>query len=248
MERVAFLIEDSGERIPCLLNPESLVLRRWSGLMPLRTPTGRLTSGSGDDPLIVTGGGTTELRLDLLFDVGLDSATPKMTDVRILTKPLWDLTENRTGTHDRALQPVARFVWGKSWNIRGLVASMAERLEQFDALGNPGRSWLRMRFLRVPEQAPPAGAAEDLTLESPTLPLVPEPSAPESTEPHELVPAPAGEGGADAGLLPELAFRYFGNAQDWRRMASSNRIDDPMQIAPGTVFRVPSHPRPERLT
>ena len=28
MERVAFLVEDTGERIPCLLNPESLVVRR----------------------------------------------------------------------------------------------------------------------------------------------------------------------------------------------------------------------------
>lgn len=248
MERVAFLIENSGERIACLLNPESLVLRRWSGVKPLRSPTGSLTAGTGDDPLILTGGGTTELRLDLLFDVGLDAATPKISDVRFLTKPLWDLTENRTGIEGRALQPVARFVWGKSWNIRGLVASMAERLEQFDALGNPGRSWLRMRFLRVPEPPHRAGAAEDVTLEGPTLPLLPEPSPTDRGEPQELVPAPSGEGGSDAALLPELAFRYFGNAQNWRRIAWSSGVDDPIQVAPGTPLRVPGQRRPEHLT
>ena len=31
MERVAFLIEETGERIACLLNPESLVVRRIAG-------------------------------------------------------------------------------------------------------------------------------------------------------------------------------------------------------------------------
>ncbi len=37
MERVAFLIEETGERIGCLLNPDSLVIRRSAGVQPRRS-------------------------------------------------------------------------------------------------------------------------------------------------------------------------------------------------------------------
>jgi len=36
MERVAFLIEPGGERIECLLNPETLVVRRVAGTSAAR--------------------------------------------------------------------------------------------------------------------------------------------------------------------------------------------------------------------
>ena len=36
MERAAFLIEDTNQRIGCLLNPESLVMRRVAGLRRAR--------------------------------------------------------------------------------------------------------------------------------------------------------------------------------------------------------------------
>jgi len=32
MERVAFLVEASGKRIECMLNPESVVIRRQAGV------------------------------------------------------------------------------------------------------------------------------------------------------------------------------------------------------------------------
>jgi hypothetical protein len=72
MERVMFLIEGSEERIACLLNPESLEIRRRAGIQPRRLANGVL-GGAGlvDDPLLCTGGGSTELRLDLLFDVSV---------------------------------------------------------------------------------------------------------------------------------------------------------------------------------
>ena len=66
MDRVTFLIEQSGERIPCLLNPETIQIARRAGLRPRRSIGGALTGrGRTDDPLHYTGGGMTELRLDL---------------------------------------------------------------------------------------------------------------------------------------------------------------------------------------
>ena len=60
MERVAFLIEDTNERLSCLLNPENLVVRRIAGVQPRRSAAGQLTGvGLADDPLLYTGGGRT---------------------------------------------------------------------------------------------------------------------------------------------------------------------------------------------
>ena len=66
MERVAFLIEETGQHITCLLNPETVVMTRTAGVEPRRSSGGRLTgSGLADDPLMFTGGGRTELKLDI---------------------------------------------------------------------------------------------------------------------------------------------------------------------------------------
>src|SRR2546425_7948291 len=131
MERVAFLIESSGERIGCMLNPNTLVVRRVAGLRPRRTTGSHLTgAGLTDDPVLFTGGGRTELELDLLFDTSLAGPENPTDDVRDLTSPLWQLTENQEDSTNRRKPPLVRFVWGKSWNIPGVVSAVSERLEQ----------------------------------------------------------------------------------------------------------------------
>ena len=72
MERVTFLVERTGERIPCLLNPEALEVRRSAGIVR-RRGTGGVVIGNPrtDDPLVATGGGITDYELKLLFDVDL---------------------------------------------------------------------------------------------------------------------------------------------------------------------------------
>ena len=72
MERVTFLVERTGERIPCLLNPEMLEVRRSAGLVRRRSVGGGVIGNPRtDDPLVATGGGITEYELKLLFDVDL---------------------------------------------------------------------------------------------------------------------------------------------------------------------------------
>jgi hypothetical protein len=152
VERVAFLTEETNERLSCLLNPESLVLRRVAGVQPRRTAAGQLTlDGLLDDPLLYTGGGRTELDLDLLFDVHLGGSTITTGDVRDLTSPLWALAENAIPVTGRGKPPLVRFIWGKSWNIPAVVVAVAERLEYFTPAGVPQRSWLRMRLVRAAE-------------------------------------------------------------------------------------------------
>lgn len=246
MERVAFLLEDTGERILCLLNPDSLLIRRSAGLRPRHSASGNLSGpGMRDDPLLYTGGGRTEMQLDLLFDVTLAGSTIVTNDVRELTDPIWQLSENSRDLQGQLKPPVVRFIWGKSWNIPGVVADVAERLERFQADGAPERSWIRLRFLRVDEPpVEPAVTPEGLPLDV-LADDVPAPDGPamlhetmgggETTPPEEELPATttAGE------RLDELAFRYYGVADLWRILATANNLDDPLQVPSGTVIYIP---------
>jgi hypothetical protein len=167
VERVAFLDDETNQRIGCLLNPETLVMRRTAGVHPRRSATGQLTGeGLTDDPLLYTGGGRTELDLDLLFDVTLAGSSIATGDVRDLTRPLWNLAENAARPERYGQPPLVRFIWGKSWNILGVIVAVAERLEHFTSDGVPRRSWLRMRMVRANEPPPePRSTQEPFSIE-----------------------------------------------------------------------------------
>jgi hypothetical protein len=246
VERVAFLIEETGEQLRGLLNPESLVLRRRTGVEP-RELAGGLVAGAelADDPLICTGGGSTELDLDLLFDVSLAGSTVVSEDVRDLTAPLWDLAENTRYRGTYGHPPLVRFVWGKSWNIPGVVIAVAERLERFTPSGVPTRSWLRMRLRRVVEP-PVTAAAPEVAAPLAALAegLAPETieQAAERAEAH-VVSGLMGEGTAEGEVseerLDRVSYEYYGDPGLWRLIAQFNGILDPLRLKAGTVLKLP---------
>ena len=239
MERVAFLLEHDGTRVGCLLNPEEVELRRWAGLRRRESAGGFVTrAGSSDDPLTCTGGGVTELKLDLLFDVSLAGSTVQTDDVRELTGPLWELAENWRSQDGFGQPPIVRFVWGKSWNIPGVVAAVAERLEAFSPAGVPGRSWLRMRMLRVPEpQGSNPGYRRRRQAALRTRDGAPRAlnSAAVNGERTEIVMVDD--------RLDLIAERHLGCADLWRLLAEVNDIEDPTRVPPGTALRIPGPSR-----
>lgn len=244
MERVAFLIEPEGLRLGALLNPETLVVRRTAGVRPRRA-LGVPLSGVGlmDDPLLFTGAGTTELKLELLFDVTLAGSSVTSEDVRDLTRPLWQLAENAHAEDGYGRPSLLRIVWGKVMNMGCVVASVAERLEHFTANGAPRRSWLSLRLLRVEEdvaqqveapRVPPGGVGADTeqlaNQVSATLP-------PEAFDSQSVL-----SGGPEPGSsqrLDEIAWERYRDPSMWRLIASLNGIDDPMRLGTGTVLRLP---------
>lgn len=240
MERVAFLIERSGERIGCLLNPESVIRRRVAGLRPRRSVGGLLTGkGLADDQLLYTGGGSTELQLSLLFDVSISGSTIATEDVRDLTEPLWNLAENARSEDGETRPPLARFIWGKSWNIPGIIASVAERLEYFTAAGVPRRSWLRLRMLRVVEAvaAPPIPPPRILSLSPQSGSAAPGTS--KEVRVHEVIGGGKGEGSVLSERLDEIAWRYYLDPSAWRELARVNGIEHPMFLSPAMRLQVP---------
>lgn len=239
MERVAFLLEETNERLGCLLNPASLVMYRTAGVIPRRSAGGQFTgSGLRDDPLLYTGGGRTILELHLLFDVSLAGSSIQSSDVRDLTRPLWNLAENIQSANGFRRPPLVRFVWGKSWNIPGIVAAVAERLEEFAADGMPQRSWLSMRLWRVNENQ-----QETAPGEQPVQAISPaELEVPPGSVPPDRVQAHIFSTGE---RLDTLAARYYpdqtatqGPAR-WRTLASFNNLPDPLHIPAGFVLQIP---------
>jgi hypothetical protein len=251
MERIAFLVEETGERLSCLLNPENVVVRRQAGVRRQANATGMVSGiGLSDDPLVATGGGVTELELDLLFDVeiarslspavgppaadGAAPIAPPAVDVRELTRPIWTLTENAEAAEGYGAPPVVRLIWGKSWNFPGVVTAVAEKLEQFSPEGVPGRSWLRLRLRRVSEtEARPL----------PRLPVTPqfETTAPPDAEVFDAAPQielPVDETGMPSLRLDQVAGQYLGDPAAWRWLAETNDIDNPLELPEGTVISV----------
>jgi Contractile injection system tube protein len=264
MDRAAFLIRDprrrsTTERISCLLNPSTLSFRRVAGLQLRRSLAGAVTQdGLRDDPLIQTGGGVTELRLDLLFDVDVPGtwlARPRNElaadgeddrDVRDLTRPLWDLAENLVHPGAVAGPPRVDFFWGKRLQFPAVVAAVAERLERFTASGIPRRSFLRLRLLRaddeiVREELPPLELPGVTALTALIRPE-PEPDSPLDVLPlAEQPPAETYESYVSPGHPMFLtAYFFFGDPSRWTAIAEANPDVDPVFVPPGTVLRIPT--------
>lgn len=239
LERIAFLVEETGQRISALLNPETIRMRRQSGLRTLDDRPGTITGAGGSDDLVIaTSGGRTEMELDLLFDVELLPANPDelaIVDVRSLTGPLWSLTEN--GSRSAGPTP-CRVVWGKHLNVNVLVESVSERLERFDPSGIPRRSYLSLRLLRTTEPEPttaPAVAAPPPPISTAeATPRAPFIDAPDSTF-HEVLGSPGG-----GERLDQLAARYYGNPEYWRHLAAVNTVENPPWVSPGRILVIPS--------
>jgi hypothetical protein len=234
MERVAFLLEQTGDRVGCLLNPSTVVVRRTPGIKSRSTLGGGLAGTAlTDDPLIYVGGGRTEVDLDLLFDIGLAGSTIVTDDIRDVTAPLWDLAEN-TLEWQRSRSPKVRFVWGKAWNLPAVVIAIAERLEAFTASGAPQRSWLRMRLLRVAEQVSRTAAADPGLWQPGGIAG----AAAGGVRLHQTLGGRVGET-SEGERLDEIANRYYGNPALWKELARYNRSLDPTRVPPGTVVQIP---------
>jgi hypothetical protein len=231
MERVAFLIDDTNERIGCLLNPESLIIRRRAGVRARRSAGGLVTGADlADDQLLYSGGGNTELTMNLLFDVSLAGSSIATEDVRDLTGRFWRLAENSQAGGGYGNPPICRFVWGKSWHMPGLVTAVAEKLEYFNQEGLPRRSLMRLLFRRVLEPVGPrpavGGPQHPAAGQTPGFP-----GAGERLETHELV----------GGERPDqIAYAHYRDPALSRALMSYNDIDDPLHIPAGTVLDLPS--------
>lgn len=343
MERVTFLIERTGDRISCLLNPESLEARRTAGLARRRLATGGvLGNPRSDDPLIPTGGGITEYDLQLLFDVDLanegrgprqvampptqslpalpevtepaaepdaapvdevqpeaESAEPEpepvpapepepdgavaltegeesesietpveaapetpaepaepaaapelppifspandpalVADVRELTQPLWALAETGEPVDGVLVQPRVRFIWGKSWNVPGVVLAVAERLECFDIDGVPRRSWLALRLRRVEDDPEGASAAPPRNPGNPQF-LLDSTLDRGSGNSRRSIIVPVGPDGEPQYRPDQISADHYGKPALAMAICKASQCEDPTRFGEGQRLNLP---------
>jgi hypothetical protein len=257
MERAVFLLEADGIRIPCLLNPENLLIRRTAGVRARGLTHGPMAAGAlPHDPLLYTGGGRTELTMYLVFDVSLvtppipvattgdrldGSATNQpLEDVRELTRPLLALAEARN-QQDTPCAPVARFFWGKAWNIAGVVTAIAERLEYFTAAGIPRRSWVSMRFVQVQDDQTSEPDDDPLDLsEMPVTLYAGTPIDERELQTHDVLSdGLPGNDNSSAERPDQIADMTLGHPSRWRPILQYNDIDDPLESLAGRTLLIP---------
>ena len=216
MERLAFLLEDSQTWVRCLLNPEGIRMHREAGVHePAREGLPILGSQLSDDPLLFGGGGRTLYDLQLLFDVSMARKALPDDDIRHLTAPVVSLAENSNDNEP----PIVRLIWGKRWNIPGIVLHVAERYDHFNTSGIPRRSFMSMRFARIDESAV---AMQQVSAEA------------RNNYSHGK------NGGKNNGKstsgttvhtgtsrLDQIASSSTGNPRNWRAIAAANNIANP---------------------
>lgn len=261
MERALFQLDGGRTTIPCLLNPEDLVIRRSAGVRTRSLTEGQMCVSSATyDPLLYTGGGSAEITLHLLFDVSLlnqptpspvtDSSmpgqqpAPPIEDVRDLTRPLMALASPQE-PQDAVAAPLARFLWGKAWNLLGLVTAVAERLEYFTDAGVPQRSFLALRLMQVddreaPESEDPSSPISGPDFESPAS-LDPDATLnPDDLRQHDVLSDGAATGeDSDSERPDQIATAEYGSPSLWRLITEYNNIDDPLTSLGGRSLLIP---------
>ena len=241
-ELVVFLLEETGEQIMAMVNPEEVVLRRSAGVQRQKSLSGQLTSvDMSDNPLFFTGGGYTELELCLVFDVDLHPNPPA--SIRTITKKFWQLAENAPARGSYGSPSTVRVIWAKELNIPCVVTAISERFDRFRSTGEPCRSWMCMRLVRIHDDQvlPVSGATPETTaLESASTSLLA--SLPPAPTPEILAGAQieATHIVSDAASLTQIADQYYGDAHVWRVLAWFNNISDPLHIPAGTTLQIPA--------
>jgi hypothetical protein len=135
----AYIVEISSDssakelsrRFPVQFNPNSLRLQ-MSSTLAQGTPPGSQQRES-------TGGATTTLSLELVFDTADEGTTGSPRSVREKTAQIERFVFPKSQSEDQQKQPKLRFQWG-TFVIEGVASSVNVDLEHFAADGTPLRA------------------------------------------------------------------------------------------------------------
>ncbi len=204
-------LESGGGPFKCMFNPTDYTVARSNHWDENRV-TGR------DVPqLAFTGGGSSQMTMQLLFDV---SEEPNG-NVRTYVDRLWSMSlidpNNKNQVTKRARPPLCQFVWGNNWTFIAVIASVSVRYTLFNESGVPVRATADVTFQE----------AKDFTPEKPTNP------SSYATPGHKLRSVRPFD------TLPLIAHEEYGNPTLWRHIAEDNHIEDPLDLSPGQILSIP---------
>ncbi len=208
----AFLLTETGTRIPCLFNPSELTLHQATGWAADVMP------GRGVPTLRYTGTASGQLRLTLFFDT-----TDTGRAVTSYTAQLVKLMEpdpqlpGASAETNNIRPPWVEFHWGDFHSFKAVLSALDLTFEYFSSAGTPLR----------------ARAAVTLTQYQEDMAFGPQNPTSGTPRPHRVHRVQPGE------TLDRIAAMHLGDPTKWRAIADANGIEDPLDLRPGALLAIP---------
>jgi hypothetical protein len=215
---------DVGAALDVLYNPTEYTLSKSNQIAEIAIP-------GLDSPLLQFVRGQTEtMTVDLFFDSTDDGTGADAKSVTEKTDPFYKLIKIESETH---APPIILFTWGGDafpghrtnaaqggqarYGFKGVIESVRQRYTMFSSLGLPLRATLSLvikEYKTLPEQLAELGLL-----------------SPDRTKAHAVQ---AGQ------TITRIAELTAGDGADWRRIAEHNGIENPFDLAPGSILEVPA--------
>jgi hypothetical protein len=195
--------------IPVQFNPTEYGIDKGAQIAEIAIP-------GIDSPILQFIRGQNEkLNLELFFDTTEQGTGDVAVDVRLLTRPIYQLVKIQPKTH---APPRIRLIWGLGLSFKAIVEQVQQKLTLFNPLGIPLRATVTValrEYKTLEEQI------AELNLQSP-----------DHTRSREV---------KRGYTLSRIAAEEYGDAREWRRIADQNEstIENPRRLVPGTVLVVP---------
>jgi len=205
---------DTNETVECMFNPTEYSFSKQAEWKE------KSRRGQNVPHLEFSGGKPTELKLQLFFDTYEAGE-----DVRQrYTNALWKLAMVDSNLSDsktkKSRPPKCEFRWGTTWSFKAVVTQISQKFTLFLPDGTPVRATLDVTMKQIedeglyPRQNPTSGSGEG----------------------HRVHTVRQGE------RLDWIATQEYGDPNMWRFIAEENGIDNPFELRPGTLLRLPPPP------
>lgn len=158
-----------------------------------------------------TAGNPMRLAVELFFDVYEEKGSAR--DVRLYTDKIEEMAHVNPDKHR---PPLLLFCWGKKLQFRCFLTRLSQRFTLFLDDGTPVRAVLNCTFT---EFTPPEEQLKGKPRHSP-----------DHTKRRVV---------KQGDTLSWIAGKEYGNPAEWRIIADANRIEDPMNLTPGSELLIP---------
>lgn len=227
LEKMTITNLDKNEVIEVLYNPTTYVLSK-------KVKYSKTPLLNSDAPLLQFAGSSAEsLTFDLFFDTmssGMDvggqwnerkkitnnslaSSVENQVDVRDYTSKIFNLMYVNEDTHE---PPELGIAWS-SLQFRGYLSSCTQTFTKFSEDGTPTRATLKCTFIEHRDDA-------QLFAKNPL-------QSPDTTKYRAV---------RQGDSLWAMAAREYGEAAQWRQIASANGLDNPRRLRTGDLLVVPA--------
>jgi nucleoid-associated protein YgaU len=204
---------DDKKEIRCLFNPNEYTFSKHNEWTETKV------LGKNIPELKFAGGDSMKLTMQLFFDtyaIGEDvrKTTDRIWKLMIVNPILTDLTSHK------GRPPKVMFHWGATWSFEAVISDISQKFTMFRHDGVPVRATLDVTFVQVQEKGKYPG-------QNPTT---------------------RGQPGYKQRVVNEgdtidwIAHEEYGDSAQWRFIADTNHLDDPLKLKPGQVLAIPPQP------